>query len=187
MPSGLETLRNDIKKIRNRNYEGRYYIDPKALNALCEKSIVEEAIEDCQFPPHKRAGIKHAIVTNGHITFCILVLKARERFLTNFLDQDIHSALDHKLPLDETELKTISEEAADDFFEAQWEFRPVILGRDRYHRIVGDLHILPFDKNEHAQEQDGSYGAIHKVVVKSSMQNFVETRVSRCHDHLNLI
>ena len=73
-------------------------------------------------------------------------------------------------------LRGIAEEPAKDFFEAQWEFRPVILAKDTYIQIDDD-YILPFDKNEHDEDRDGSFGAIHRVVIRSSMQKLVKTDV----------
>lgn len=176
MSSALDVLRNGISALRQRASDWRYYVDPHALTALCTRRVIEDAVRDCPFPPHKRDHIRDAIVANGTVTFCVLVYKRKERFMTRFLECDLYDTLDYRLPLDEKSLRGIAEEAASDFFEAQWEFRPVILARNRYVQI-DDECILPFDKNEHDEERDGSFGAIHMVVIQSSMQKLIDTEV----------
>ena len=175
--SGLDILRDGIGALRQRASDRRYYIDPHSLKGLCTPRVIEDAIGDCPFPPHRRDHIKDAVLANGIITFCILVYKRKEQFMTKFLECDVYNVGDTRLPLDEKALKGISEEAAGDFFEVQWEFRPVILARRRYMQI-NDESILPFDKDDHDEEHDGSFGAIHIVVIKSSMQKLIDTEVN---------
>ena len=176
MSSGLDVLRNGISTLRQHAFDWRYYVDPHSLKALCTPRVIEDAVRDCPFPPHKRDHIRDAIIPNGTVTFCILVYKRNERFMTKFLECDLYNALDYRLPLDKESLRGISEEAASDFFEAQWEFRPVILARNRYVQI-DDQCVLPFDKDEHDEERDGSFGAIHIVIIQSSMQKLMDTEV----------
>ena len=177
MASGLDTLRDGISALRRRASDRRYYVNPQSLVDLCTPRVIEDAIRDGQFPPHKRDYIKDTVLAHGIITFCILVYKRKENLMTKFLECDLYNALDSRLPLDEKSLKAISEEAARDFYEAQWEFRPVILARSRYMQI-DDESILPFDEDEHDEEHDGSFGAIHTVVIQSSMQKLIDTEVS---------
>lgn len=177
MSSGLDVLRNGISNLRQRASVRRYYVDPHSLTALCTPRLIEDAVRDCPFPPYKRDYIKDAIIANGTVTFCVLVYKRKEQFMTKFLECDLYNALDYRLPLDEKSLREIAEEAASDFFEAQWEFRPVILARNRYMQI-DDECILPFDKDEHDEERDGSFGIIHTVFIQSSMQKLIDTEVT---------
>ena len=177
MSSGLDVLRNGISTLRQRASDRRYYVDPQSLTTLCTPRVIEDAVRDCPFPPHERDHIRDTIIANGIFTFCILVYKRKECFMTKFLECDLYNALDYRLPLDENSLRGIAEEAASDFFEAQWEFRPVILERNRHMQIDDDC-ILPFDKDKHDEERDGSFGAIHTVVIQSSMQNLIDTEVN---------
>lgn len=177
MSLGLDALRNGIGSLRQRTFDRRYFIDPYSLTVLCTPRVIEDAVRDCPFHPHKRDQIRDAIIANGIITFCILVYKRNERFMTKFLECDLYNALDYRLPLDEKSLRGIAQEPASDFFEAQWEFRPVILARNRYVQI-DDECVLPFVDDEHDGKRDGSFGVIHTVVIKSSMQKLIDTKVN---------
>ncbi len=177
MSFGLDALRNGVSVLRQRTFDRRYYIDPWSLRVLCTSRVIEDAVRDCPFPPHKRDQIRDAIIANGIVTFCILVYKRNERFMTKFLECDLYNALDDRLPLDEKSIRGIAEEVASDFFEAQWEFRPVILARNRYVQIDEEC-VLPFVEDEHDGKRDGSFGVIHTVVIKSSMQKLIDTEVS---------
>lgn len=176
MSSNLDILRDGISTLRQRAWDWRYYVDPDSLATLCTPRVIEDAVRDCPFPPHERSRIRDRIVANGTVTFCILVYTRKERFMTNFLECDLYNTLDHKLPLDKRSLNGIAEETANDFFEAQWQFLPVILER-RGHVQIGDDCILPFDRDEHDEERDGSFGAIHTVIIQSSMQKLIDTQV----------
>jgi hypothetical protein len=176
MSSGLDILRNGISTLRQPAWNWRYYVDPHSLKTLCTLRVIEDAVRDCPFPPYERENIRDTIIANGTVTFCVLVYKRKERFMTNFLECDLYNALDCRLPLDKKSLTGIAEEAASDFFEAQWEFRPVILTRNR-HMQIDDECILPFEMDEHDEERDGSFGAIHTVVIQSSMQKLIDTEV----------
>lgn len=177
MSSGLYELRQDIGKLRQRTFDQRYYVDPKSLRGLCTARRIKDAVYDCSFPSHERDQIIDAIVAKGTITFCILVHKYNELLMTKFLDYDLHNTLDSRLPLDKKSIRGIPEEATNDFFEAQWEFRPVILARNRYMQI-DDECVLPFVHDDHDGTRDGSFGDIHTVVINSSMQDLIVTEVS---------
>ena len=177
MSSGLDVLRNGISTLRQRASDWRYYVDPHSLTTLCTPRVIKDAVRDCPFPPHERGPIRDTIIANGIVTFCILVYKRKERFMTKFLECDLYDALDNKLPLDKKSLEGIAEEAAEDFFEAQWEFRPVILTRNKHMRI-NEWCILPFVEDKHDEEHDGSFGVIYTVVIQSSMQKLIDTEVN---------
>ena len=177
MSSGLDALRNRIRALRQRSSDHRYYVDRHSLGTLCTPRVIEEAVRDCPFPPHERNHIRDRIIANGTVTFCVLVYTRKENFMTNFLERDVYNALDYRLPLDEESLNGIAQEAASEFFEAQWQFLPVLLRRYR-HMQIEDECILPFDSDEHDEERDGSFGAIHTVIIPSSMQELVETQVT---------
>lgn len=177
MSSGLDILRNRIRALRQRNSDHRYYVDRHSLATLCTPEVIEDAVRDCPFPPYERNQIRDRIIVNGMVTFCILVYTRKESFMTNFLECDVYNALDYRLPLDETSLQGIAEEAASEFFEAQWQFLPVILRKNR-HMQIDDECILPFDSDEHDENHDGSFGAIHTVIIRSSMQKLIDTQVN---------
>lgn len=177
MSSSLDVLRDGISALRQRASDWRYYVDRDCLATLCTTRVIEDAVRDCPFPPHERSRIRDRILANGIVTFCILVYTRKEHFMTNFLECDLYNALDQRLPLDKGSLKGIAKEAANDFFEAQWHFLPVILERNR-HMQIEDECILPFDRDEHDEERDGSFGAIHTVIIRSSMQKLIDTQVN---------
>lgn len=182
MPSGLDSLRKEIGILRDREYtfESRHFIDPGALRDLCTADVVSDAVRDCAVESHERDQIINDIFENGITIFCILVFKRHERFLRKFLECDPHGARDARLPLPKDVLIDIAEDAASDFYEAQWEFRPVILIKERYLQLATH-HILPFSRDEHDEERDGSFGAIYRVVIKTSMQRLLDSKVSLVH------
>ena len=177
MSSGLDVLRNRIRALRQRNSDHRYYVDRHSLATLCTPRVIEEAVRDCPFPPHERNQIRDRIIVNGIVTFSVLVYTRKESFMTNFLECDVYDTLDQRLPLDRTSLQGIAKEAASEFFEEQWQFLPVILRKNR-HMQIEDECILPFDSDEHDKDHDGSFGAIHTVIIRSSMQELIDTQVN---------
>ena len=178
MVSSLDELRRSIENLRKETADGRSYVDPKSLKALCTQTVVSAAIKECNFPPHNRTEIEEEIFANGIVTFSILVYIGQGGLTVKFLEHDMDDKLDDRLPRTKDELEEIAPGEMKRFSEVQWEFTPVILKSGTYKQI-GDKFILPFTTNTRHGDRDGSFGDIYEITVESPMQKLLKTKVSR--------
>jgi len=176
MLSALERLRAGIKGLRRQAADKRYYIDPQELTELCEAPLINEVVEGFPLQQYECDDIKNSVVKNGIVTFSILAHIRKEQLMPKFVECDMHDTLDGRLPLGKHSLMEISPEAADDFFEAQWEFRPVILAKHKYKQINDD-YVLPFMFDKRLGDHDGSFGDIYEVTIKSPLQKIIKSDV----------
>ena len=177
MPSNLDQLRKDIQRLRRKAANERYYIDPMSLKDLCSPAVILSAVKECPFPTHYYPEIAKRISTSGFVTFSILVYIRQEHLIVKFLEFDLFGKLDDRLPMNIEDLESIAPGQIDEFFEVQWQFRPVILESQTYKQI-GDKYILPFKEDTHHGDRDGSFGDIYEVIIESSMQRILAPEVT---------
>jgi hypothetical protein len=172
MESTIDNLRMDIKKLRHKSTDERYFINPHEIDALLARTVIEKAIKECvkdfKVPTHQETIVVNRIFTEGKIVFGILIWKNWLHKLMSFIE---HNALDSQLPLEITRAEKVAESIGWDFaHNAQWEFLPLTLKKEMssYHCCFRDEQILPFIDETLLGE--GSFGKVHKMSVVPSLQ-----------------
>jgi len=139
---------------------------------LFSKDSIAKIIDGCQTAAQRRPFIVDKIFDEGVKTFAILPTIGAEEDIEHFIER---GELDARLPLSDTTVQEVLKTKYAAFLEIQWEFIPYRFARG--HRLLRDKHILPITKETRLSELDGSFGAISRIEIPSSMQHFVQTKV----------
>ena len=175
--SALRYLRELVGSLRKRTADGRHYVDPQSLIKACTRALIDDAVYECGLPQDKLFRITEYVLASGIITFAILVHIRKEQLIIRWIERSVIGRMDDDLPMSLHKLQAIDAGLARQFFEVQWEFKPVMLVK--YKDVeIDDNAILPFDEDQHFEDRDTSIEAVHRVTMSSQMQRFIRSNVS---------
>lgn len=147
-------LESDIRKLRCKNADSRYFVPQGQLRAIFDTKNntenntdnIKAALRANGIETHEITKTVDFILHRAQTIFAILLtiheVDAITRFICN--DQLQLQSLDQRLPYPEGSLKFLSEETADKFYEAQWEFAAPIFSHQFSHRDLDQFTIMPF-------------------------------------------
>lgn len=170
----IDTFRERLEALRQRNAIERYYIVRQTLENLCTREIINDAVQ-CSFRSRDREVHDRRvqqIMDNGMLIFCILVCIREEQRMTTFLE---HDTLDDKLPLNSMALGKLNlpPKVMNNFDEKQWEFKPVKFEKHQYKKVE-DRKIFPYRHVQRRSDRDGGFGDMYEDSIDASMQDIIQ-------------
>lgn len=176
----IERLYGQIERAKERSISGKYFIRPTRVRDILTPAAIELAVAEVNCDPHDRIGLGKKIELEGIFVFATLICMRRVDHIVAFRNHDCL-----KLPVSEAKAELIAHEFGLSFArEYQWQFVPYYFKRDMndHHYEIDELGmILPFV--EEVDRVDGGHGAVSKVTVPTSLQEFF----SSTHDTVTII
>lgn len=174
-----DELRVKLRRQRVKVVSGRYIIPDCVLPTIIDENTVDAVLAKCSIAVHKRSEIASAIVDGGKKVFAILILGGQQRLVSKFLEHDglQKTDIDSKLPFNLPQLCSIfgNNDAADTFFELQWELVSPIFGNDRSHRMLHEDSILPIVRETFLSK--GGFGDVYAIQLVETHQEIWTRRM----------
>lgn len=174
----IHDLRRSLRRQRVKVTSGRSIIPDRVLRNIIDQTTITDVLAQCDVAVHRRNEISSAVLHGGRKIFAILILGGQQRQITKFIEHDgfQRTSIDSKLPLSFQQLCLIlgDSDAADIFFERQWEFLSPIFGNNRSHRTLHDDTILPFTHEVFLLK--GGFGDVYKAHLVDTHQEVLDVK-----------
>lgn len=146
---------------------GNYFITGDSLDGVLTSQTITKTIFELKSLPEDHINLAHGIQHELLVTFAILIWIHLPAAIIKFRRSG-HD--DGKLPLSEAGADLLAPECANIFHQEQYQFLPHVfrLGDDRK---IEQSVILPFVR-QIGTIDTGGFGAIDKVEIHPSLQNF---------------
>lgn len=142
------------------------------LRPLFPRPIILETLRECSVLQALIPSLANYISSSGIIVFAILIWHRSPDSIVSFKD---NVEGDSHLPMSTERLLFVAPDARQ-FSETQWDFLPHFFEKGA-NPVIQDRVILPFLKETHLPELEGSSGAISKVTIEPTLHNFVGEEV----------
>lgn len=168
----MEALRAAIRTKRVRNIESRYFVPQKALYDLMTQEKVAHVVSEAEFEREHFEELTQEIMKGCRKIFAILILIRHPQSLLAFVEDDQlqSSSPDQKLPLALSRLRALlpTDDAAEEFYQQQWEFAAPVFTGGSLPRVLHQDLILPFIEQKEVGE--GGFGIVSEVTIEHSHQ-----------------
>lgn len=183
----MEELRDSVLKVQNKykNPRGQHFVSNQELYEVLSRDSVHKALHDKDISNSCKLEVYHidhavdAIISGAHRIFAILVYIRNTKCIRHFIEGDKYkgSGLDHGLPFDKENLRTIlpTELIADEFYERQWHFSAPIFSDSVFSRALPPETILPFTNEQRLGE--GGFGDVYSINIEPSHQRYCDNSV----------
>lgn len=170
----MEALRAAIRSKRVRNVESRYFVPQKAVHDLMTQEKVGQVVSEAEFKREHVEELTQEIMKGCRKIFAVLVLIRLPQSLLAFVEDDQlqSSILDQKLPFPLSKLQALlpTDDAADEFYQQQWEFAAPVFTGGSFPRVLHQDLILPFIEQKEVGE--GGFGIVSVVTIEPSHHTF---------------
>ena len=171
----MDVIRHQIRALRQRNTDGKWFIPDRSLESVLEYEAVQTSLQDyCGIEPYGVKWMTRAIRNGSRKIFAILILIREEKkvgaFLEHFLQSD-DQILDFQLPFSPIKLEEVLPQAvANEFSEHQWEFLAPIFTHRLLHRNITSEVPLPFVESRTLGK--GGFGKVFEIVIPAGHHDF---------------
>ncbi len=170
--SEVDKIRRQIREIRQENADGQHFITSGPLDACLSQEAVLRTLPHCAVEKWREYEIADIIEKGAKKVLATLLLLKEENQFIRFIENEMlpNRPLDSQLPFAKKTLKSIIPDAADEFFEKQWEFVPTFFSQRLSHRYLPKNAIFPFIKCEPLGS--GAFGETEAVTIAAGNHEF---------------
>ena len=171
----MDIIRQQIRALRCKNFEGQWFIPEESLKSRLPRDIIQDLLQlHCEVEPYGVEWVTQAVHSGATKVFAILIMIREESKISSFLEQYLHSdgqTLDSKLPFSNPELEKIFPQAvASEFEEEQWGLIAPIFNHRLLHRNIPTSFRLPFIESRRLG--GGGFGDVYEIVIPAGHHNF---------------
>jgi hypothetical protein len=172
----MESLKESLLGLRQRNYWNNHFVSEIDLYALMSEELIRKALLDCDLPPNNLPETVKTVCAGLRKIFAILILNGDAKLVTKFIafDQLQRTELDKKLPLHLDELCLVLPKTRpyrlELFLERQWEFLPPIFSGKLISRCLAPQTIFPITRDE--KIGSGGFGDVFEIEISKDYCDF---------------
>ncbi|KAK8030032.1 hypothetical protein PG993_011323 [Apiospora rasikravindrae] len=148
------------------NSETYHFVPHNQLKLILEEKDVVAVLKESGLASHELTGTTKIVMTRAGRIFAILVTIREIQEILRFIESDHlqgDGGLDKALPFRKGALDFLSDEIADRFYDAQWEFCAPIFSPNFQHRVFDQKTRFPYLQS--SLEGEGGFGTVYYVKI----------------------